>query len=198
MAETFLAHLSTGYSPALEYRAGGTIIGGDWQGHEKAWELMGPDRPSFNDFQARWAGTIRMGVIQVEPITPTLFFVELERVAWYGDHWAVSYWNGELETGKSGPDWHVRRFRVCTESLARPNIIGHTNWHQDDLALASVMGGVREPEVLERRYERRTVRLRLRNKQTGEVKAFRMARVVEGAWRILEPRRWPICGREEE
>lgn len=197
VAETFLAFLSVGYDPSLEGHVGGTVMGGDWKGYENAWNLMGDSRPSFNDFQVQWAGTIRMGIIQLEPITPNLFFVELERVAWYKDHWAVSYFAGDLETMKIAQGWRVANFKVCTESLAQPNIIGHTSWHQDDQALAAIIAGFKfgEYDVVARRYERRTVFIQLRDKRSGAMQAFRMARVVEGAWHILEPSRGPICGR---
>lgn len=175
----------------------GPLWGGDWKGYENAWDIMGDSRPSFNDFQAQWAGTIRMGVIQLEAITPNLFFVELERVAWYKDHWAVSYFAGNLEAIKTAKGWRVANFKVCTERLAQPTIIGHTSWHHDDQALASIIAGFKfdEYEVEVRRYERRTVLIQLRDKRSGKVQAFRMARGVEGSWHILEPGRWPICGR---
>lgn len=195
-AETFLAFMSVGYDPSVERHAGGSIMGGDWKGYELAWGMMGKSRPSFNDFQSQWAGTIRIGVIQLEPITPTLFFVELQRVAWYQDHWAVSYFAGHLEVAKASTEWRVAKFKVCTESLAQPNIIGHRSWHQDDQALAAIMAGFQfgEYDVVVRRYERRTAWIQLRNKQTGKVKAFRMARVLEGSWHILEPGRSQFCG----
>ena len=196
VAESFLALMSVGYDPSVESHAGGTVIGGDWQGYEKAWELMGDSRPSFSEFQAQWAGTIRIGLIQLEPITPNLFFVELERVSWYEDHWAVSYFVGTLETTQTGEGWRISDWTMCTENLAQPNIIGHRSWHQDDVALASVLAGFKsgEYEVVTRRYGRRTGLMRLRHKTTGDEKAFRMARVVEGSWYILEPGRGPICG----
>lgn len=197
IAETFLAHLTVGYHPIAERHAGGTIMGGDTKGFEKAWAMMGENRPSLEQFQASWSGTLRMGVIQLEPITPNLFFVELERIEWCGDHWAISYYFGELQVSKTSSGWQVLRFELCPERLDVPNIIGHTSWHHSDVALASVAAGLKydEYDVISRQYQRRTVNISLRNKKTGEVKDLRMARVVEGSWMVLEPRGWPTCGK---
>jgi|GEM_PF-6463770 len=68
-ADTFLARMATGYDPEIEAtgRTGGTMIGGDWAGYEKAWSMLAEPRSSLNDFQTPWAGTARIGVVQLAP-----------------------------------------------------------------------------------------------------------------------------------
>jgi hypothetical protein len=73
VAESFLAHLSRGYDPAV-----GSLIGKDPQGRQKAWGLMSPSRPSLDEFLHRWRDVAAIKVIQLEPMEGDSYFVEIQ------------------------------------------------------------------------------------------------------------------------
>lgn len=189
-AESFLAHLSKGYSiPGMR---GGEIIGGEANGYDLAWSFMGPNRPALSDFKRGWEGTVATKVIQLEPSDDTRFFVEFERVQRCADHWAVSFYHGVVDTVKTPEGWRVQDLRMEPDNLVGTNIAGHQGWQQDEEYMAKWSMSPQEEQqpwvVQGRRYARRTVTLHLRHAKTGETRIIRLARTLDGSWEPLSVR----------
>jgi hypothetical protein len=185
--ESFLAYLSDGLNISSVTYTGGTVPGLS-DGYEKAWALLDDNRPSLQDFKRQWAETVRLGVVQLEPVNDTRYFVELERLHLCGDHWAVAYYFGELTTAKTQGDWRIRQFEVKPENLVAVNLGGHQAWihHIQPAALAMTGQGW---EVQAVRYEKRIASVEVTNNATGQNQTLWLARLVEGSWVPLKGNR---------
>lgn len=150
--------------------------------------MLGPDRPPFEAFKANWTGTVRIGVIQLEEISPDRFFFEMERIAWHQNSWTVSYYIGEI-TVHHDNGRYVSKFEHCTEPLVVHNIGGHQGAQHSVLAMVRLDD--RSPardrawDVKQVRYERRTAAVDLSHRETGQQMTLRFARIVEGTWVLL-------------
>lgn len=186
VVESFLSYLSDGLN-TLTADTGGSVFGLP-DGYQKAWALMGPTRPSLSDFKNQWPETVRLGVIQLEPISDTRFFVELQRVHWIQDHWASAFYFGEVTAAKSSSEWWVSGFSVQPENLVSMNLGGHQKWQQSirsaAAVLASTVYGSRPMDwVVEHvAYTRRIATVHLRHKVQGVSQSVTLARLVEGRW----------------
>lgn len=130
-AESCLYHLSKGYYvPGIVEPD--SIIGGEAQGYQLAWWLLGPERPSLTDFKERWEGTVAIKGVQLESIDDKRFFVEFQRVERCEDHWAVSFYHGVLTTVKTPEGWRVQDLHVEPDNLVGTNIARHQGWQHDE------------------------------------------------------------------
>lgn len=180
VVESFLSYLSQGLNLSNFSYAGGTVPG-IHNGYEKAWELLNSKRPSLQEFKRQWSETVRLGVVQLEPVDDTHFFVELERLQLCGDHWAVAYYSGELTAVKTTEGWRIGQFKAEPENLVSVNLAGHQAWiHNIQPAARTVAGPGWDVEEIT--YERRIANVKMKNKTTGAMKTVRLSRLVEGRW----------------
>lgn len=182
-AESFLAHLSRGHGVP-----GASIIGSDPKGYEKAWNLMGRDRPSLAEFQEHWEGTAALKVVQFEPTEGNRFFVELERVERCNEHWAVSFYSGSLETVQTSEGWRVHALNISPEDLVGINVAGHQGWQHDEQYMAKWVLS-RPPDESWRvdglQYVGRTVTVHLHHPVTRQTRTVRLIRTMEGSRGLL-------------
>lgn len=177
-----MAYLSTGLNvdPSV---TGGTIPG-ITDGYERAWELMVGDRPSLAQFKEQWAGTVRLGVIQLEAMDDERFFVELQRVEYAKDHWATSFYTAEIRTAKTMDGWRILGFEPRAENFIQINLGGHQAWLHDVETVIKVLAGA-VVDIKSISYERRVATIQMKDVTTGKSKTMRLARLVEGTWVLL-------------
>lgn len=187
--ETFLAHLSASENVA-NAPTGGSLPGSP-QGFERALALMVDDgRPSLSQFKERWHETARLGVVQLEPMDRSRFFVEIERIAFCDGNWAVSYYAGHISALQTPQGWRIKEFDIHPENLVRVNIGGHPGLKHDEVSLARILTTTPQGrwEVQTITYAGRVATVRLREKGTEHVREVRMARTAEGSWELLSMR----------
>lgn len=185
VVESFLAFLSLGDNSG-DAPTGGTIPGYR-DGYEQAWRLMTDERLSLTEFKDRWLSTVRLGVVQLEPTSSgNTFFVELERLEYCRDHWAISYYVGSITAMETPHGWRISSFAVSPENLVRSNIGGHQGWaHNVESVVTTSLTPSGDWELQTVSYDRRTATVSAKNKKSGIAKTVRLARTVEGSWRIL-------------
>lgn len=183
VAESFLAHLTRGYGvPGL------SIIGADPMAYEKAWSLLGPNRPPLAEFTKRWGGTVALKVVQLEPAKGGQFFVELQALERCGEHWSLSFHSGFLKTVLTEAGWRVQALETSPEDLLGINVAGHQGWQHDETLMAKwVLPGPPDDSwrVADVQYAGRQAVVRLSHPVSGQTRTVRLIRTMEGSWGLL-------------